>query len=333
MNKIAFIIGETFLYWNSIFLALGVLAAVCLFLAFYLGRSGNGIGAFLTVPITIVFSLVLSRLVHWYCKADSYASLESALTDYTSGTYALCGVFAGAFLTACALRLMRAVRNLPQLLDTIALAGVVGIGVGRFGCLFTSADRGDIVSDSWTFPFTWPVPNAVTGAPENRIAVFMIQAAVCGVIFIALLLYWLVNRQKGRDGDTCLLFLLFYGASQAVLDSMRYDALYLRSNGFVSLVQILGALGVVLAVIVFSVRMVRSRGWRWWYLGLWFLIAGLLGGAGYMEYHVQRHGDQALFAYTVMSGCLFAVTVLGAVILGLAGKKAKKRVPMTAGIS
>ena len=79
MNKIAFIIGETFLYWNSIFLALGVLTAVCLFLAFYLGRSGNGIGGFLAVPFCIVFSMVLSRLVHWYCKADSYASLPDGL--------------------------------------------------------------------------------------------------------------------------------------------------------------------------------------------------------------------------------------------------------------
>ena len=36
----------------------------------------------------------------------------------------------------------------------------------------------------------------------------------------------------------------------------------------------------------------------------------LLGIAGYMEYHVQRHGDQRIFAYTVMSVCLAAVVAM-----------------------
>ena len=30
----------------------------------------------------------------------------------------------------------------------------------------------------------------------------------------------------------------------------------------------------------------------------------LLGGAGYMEYYVQRHGDKGLFSYTIMTLCL-----------------------------
>jgi len=322
MNKIAFIFGETFLYWNSLILVLGTLTAVCLFLAFYLGRSGNGIGGFLVLPFAIVFSMVLGRLIHWYCKADSYASLEAAFSDFTSGDFALCGVFAGCFLAACLLRLLQAVKDLPQLLDCMALAGAAGIGVGRLGCLFTDSDRGDILETPIGLPFTWPVPNAVTGEPENRIAVFLFQSMACGVIFLILSIFWLATRRKGKNGDTCLLFLLLYGASQIVLDSMRYDSLYLRSNGFVSVVQILGAAGVVLGVVVFSVRMVRGRGWRWWYLALWLLTAGLLGCAGYMEYHVQRHGDRALFAYSVMSACLMGVVILASLFLGLSRKKA-----------
>ena len=125
-------------------------------------------------------------------------------------------------------------------------------------------------------------------------------------------------RRKGKSGDTALMFALLYGASQAVLDSTRYDSLFMRSNGFVSLVQIAGAVGVVLAVVWFSVRLCKSRRWHWGYLALWLPILGLLGGAGYMEYHVQRHGDQAQFAYTIMSGCLIGVILLGTLIYILA---------------
>ena len=78
------------------------------------------------------------------------------------------------------------------------------------------------------------------------------------------------------------------------------------------------ALMVLLAVVICSVRMVMARKWKWWYLALWVPIAAALGGAGYMEYHVQRHGDQALFAYSVMSACLLAVVAITVVIRALA---------------
>lgn len=324
MNKIALMIGETFLYWNSIFLVLGTLTALFLFLGFYIGRSGNVIGAFLLLPPAFLLSLFLGRLIHWYCKADLYSSVEAALSDYTQGSYALCGVFAGCLLAACLLRLLRIVKDLPQLLDALAPAAAAGIGAGRLGSLFTDANRGDIVEYSAGLPWVWPVPNAVTGAPENRLAVFMLQALGCALIFGILTVFWLIRRKSKYRGDTFLLFLLQYGAMQAVLDSMRYDSLYLRSNGFVSLVQILGALCVLLALAVFSVNTVRRRGWRWGYLGIWIGAAALLGCAGYMEYHVQRHGDQSAFGYTVMSCCLLGVVILGWILQGLSHPKMEK---------
>lgn len=321
MDKIAFIIGETFLYWNSIFLVLAVVTGCLLFLGFYLGRSGNTVGAFLALPLFISLSIVLARLVHWYCQADSYKSMITALTNYLSGGYALCGAFAGCILGAVLLRLCKAVKDLPEMLDCMALAGAAAIGVGRLGCLFTSADRGNILEEAWSFPFAWPITNAVTGASENRLAVFMLQAMFCGALFVLLTLFWLLNRRKNRSGDTCLLFLLFYGASQAVLDSMRYDSLFLRSNGFVSLVQILGAVAVVIPVVIISVRSVRLRKIRVIHPILWILTAAGLGGAGYMEYYVQRHGNQALFSYTIMSLCMAAVAGITLFLYFHSGKK------------
>ena len=56
--------------------------------------------------------------------------------------------------------------------------------------------------------------------------------------------------------------------------------------------------------------MVKAMRFRVWQLPIWLVIAGCLGGAGYMEYHVQRHGDQANFAYSVMFACLAGIVVL-----------------------
>lgn len=324
MDRIAFIIGEVFLYWGSIVMTLAAAVAICVFLALYLRKSGNGTAAVVALPIAIVFSLLLGRYQHWYCRADSYDSFAAAMTSLFTGGYALMGVFAGCALTAALLRVAKVSRNLPEMLDCMAIAGGAGIALGRLACFFSAADRGQIVTVT-SLPWAYPVVNAVSGALEYRLATFMIQAIVTGAIFLGVLVFYLWGQKKGtrRDGDACLIFLLCYGASQVVLDSTRYDSLFFRSNGFISIVQVLGALAMGLAAVLFSIRMVKARGWNPRYLAIWISQAALVGGAGYMEYHVQRHGDQAVFAYSVMSACLIGFVALTILIWYLAARAKK----------
>lgn len=325
MDKIAYFSGDTVLYWHAIVLTLGTLVAICFFLAFYLGKTGNLSAGFAAVPVALVLSLLAARFFHWYCRADSYESFTVAMTDHTTGGYALMGVFLGCFVTAALLRLLQLHKNLPEMLDAMAVAGCAGIAVGRLASLFNSSDRGNVVSFE-NLPFAYPVTNAVSGAVEYRLATFMIQAMVALVLFGILSIFYLRGNKKGnlRPGDTTLVFLLIYGASQVVLDSTRYDSLFFRSNGFVSVVQVLGALGLALAIFQFSRRMVKSNGFRFWQVPLWLLIAAAMGGAGFMEYYVQRRGNEAAFAYSVMSGCLLAIILLTLLIRMIAVRAERK---------
>ncbi|MEF2838686.1 MAG: prolipoprotein diacylglyceryl transferase family protein, partial [Oscillospiraceae bacterium] len=213
--------------------------------------------------------------------------------------------------------------NLPKMLDCMSVAGCAGIAVGRLASLFNSSDRGQVVENFKSLPFVYPVTNAVSGAVEYRLATFMLQSMVALVLFGGLALFYLRKDPAGRrkDGDVALIFLLIYGASQVVLDSTRYDSLFFRSNGFVSVVQVLGALGLALAIIAFSRRMVKVRGFEWWQILLWVFIAAGIGCGGFMEYYVQRRGNEAVFAYSVMSGCLIGVILLTLLIRYLAIKK------------
>ena len=312
MDKIAFYSGGTAIYWNSVILTLAAATAICFFLAFYLGKSGNGAAGFAAVPVSMVLSLVFARFFHWYCQSDSYQSFSAAMTDYTAGGYALMGVFLGCFLAAGLTRIVCLHRNLPEMLDAMSIAGCAGIAVGRLSSLFNASDRGQVLVNFRSLPLAYPVSNAVSGAVEYRLATFALQSMVALALFLGLTVFYCKGQKRGKlkDGDTCLVFLLLYGASQVVLDSTRYDSLFFRSNGFVSVVQVLGALALVLAVILFSRRMVKARGFRAWQILLWLLIAIAIAGAGYMEYYVQRWGSKALFAYSVMSACLLFVICL-----------------------
>ena len=226
MDKLALISGESFVYWNSIVYTLAAATAICFFLAFYLGKCGNAVAGFAVIPMSIFLGLVAARFFHWYCRADSYDGFLAAMTDYTSGGYALMGVFLGCFLSAGLLRLVRLSRSLPEMLDAMALSGCAGIAVGRLSSLFNASDRGQVLEHFKSLPFAWPVTNAVSGAVEYRLATFMLQSMAALLLFAGLTAFYLRGQKKGnlKDGDTSLIFLLIYGASQVVLDSTRYDS-------------------------------------------------------------------------------------------------------------
>ena len=63
MDRIAFIMGETFVYWSAIILTLAAATAACAFVALYLGRTGKAISAALAVPMALVFSLIMARFM------------------------------------------------------------------------------------------------------------------------------------------------------------------------------------------------------------------------------------------------------------------------------
>ncbi len=326
MDRIALYAGVTPIYWCSLALTLGTIVAICFFLAFYIGKSGNAAAGFAAVPVGILLSLVLARFFHWYCQTDSYESFRAAMTDFSGGGFALMGAFLGCALAACLTRILCLQRNLPEMLDALSLGGCAGIVVGRLSALFNATDRGQVLANFRSLPIASPVNNAVSGAVEYRLATFALQSIAAFVLFVILAVFYLRGQKGGklRDGDTCLIFLMLYGCTQVVLDSTRYDSLFFRSNGFVSVVQVLGALGLALAVVVFARRMVKARGFRAWNIFLWLLIALALAGAGYMEYYVQRRGNEALFAYSVMSACLLAASALTLFMRALAVKMEKR---------
>lgn len=301
MQQAALILEDRFLYWNSMILVLAVCCAILAFLGLSMRKKGQWTESVAAVPLCLFLSMLLSRAVHWYCRPQGYESFFAAMTDFSRGGYALIGAFLGCILAALLLRLTGICRDLPGMLDRMAVAGSLGIAVGRPAALLSAADRGMIVSSQVPFPWASQIMNGVSGQPELRLSVFMLQSAAAGLLFVILLLTFLYGEksEKGKSGEISLLFLLLYGASQAVMDSLRYDSIYFRFNGFVSVVQIFGILSVLLVLVLSTWALYRKIGGRAWIFGA--IPLPFLGLAAYMEYYVQRHGSQAGYAYTLMS--------------------------------
>lgn len=309
MDKVMMIVGDEYLYWQPVILAVGALSAALMAAALRLWKDEKLLPLLVAIPVGAVFSVYAARLIHWYCRHESYAGLAAALGNLRGGGYSLIGAFAGMLLAFLLVRLLRLTLNLPALLDRAAPAAALGIAVGRLGDLFTAADRGKMMFESEALhrlPYASAVVNATSGAPEWRFATFFAQSVWAAAVFLVLLLRTLLPRRRAlkreewADGNVFFLFLLLYCSGQIVTDSTRYDALFLRSNGFVSLEQIVCAVAIVAVLALCSARSIRERGFRYWHPLLWLLALAGLGLAGFMEYYVQRHGNEFVFAYGMM---------------------------------
>ena len=328
MERIAFINGETFYYWSTLILTIAAVAAMALYASLYVKKGGNVLALTSSIMLSAVMGIPMARFVHWYCRAASYESFQVAMTDYGAGGYALMGVFIACMLAAVIVRILRISDNLPRMLDCMAIGGGAGIAIGRLASLFNTSDRGMVIPEEVGFPFAAPVTNVVSGALENRLATFMLQSMLTAGIVLVLLIYmgWHgIRKKKIPDGDLFLLFLMVYGACQVICDSTRYDSLFFRSNGFVSIVQILSTAALTIPILIFSIIMVKRQGFRLWQPLLWILILGMMGAAGYMEYYVQRHGTEAVFAYSVMGSALVIIVALSLVIYRLGLRKKRKK--------
>ena len=81
------------------------------------------------------------------------------------------------------------------------------------------------------------------------LATYFLEAACALILFIILTA---ALRKEHRDGRVGFLFLLLFGASQTLMESLRYD--YHISISFVGLQQILAYILIIIAVIVAAVR-------------------------------------------------------------------------------
>lgn len=319
MNQVALFLNHTTIYGYSVVLALAAAAGVCFFLACCQGADIPPAVAARTAAAAVAASLVLARLVYWHCRPDSFASLREALTTPASGSLALAGAFFGCALAA----LTGGLTRVPKLLDCMSVAGCGAIALGRLGSFFSSSDRGQILTDMTGLPWAYPVVNAASGQPEYRLAVFLFQAVVAGGLFLVLAVLFFSRRTR-RPGQITVLFLMVYCASQVLLDSTRYDSLYLRANGFVSMVQVLAAVALVGCLVIVALGAVKARGPQKWMIPAWVAQTALFALAGYMEYFVQRHGRLAFFAYSVMEHCLVGIVVLGILLWRLSASTPKQ---------
>ena len=329
MNNIAFFIGSVCVTWHGILMALGVLAAILSAVMLRRLQRLPMLPVLASCVVGCVLIPLLSRFVYWYCSYEQYKSLWAALTTPSAGGQSMIGAITGVLLSVLiAYKLTLSTdpqMTLGELYDCILPSGVIGVAVGRLAGLFDSADKGKAIVTNEAFqklPFSVAVSDVYTGETSYRLAVFLVEAAAAlGIYTVSLIVFrklYCVERSHYSGSDAGLIALSLYLASQCVFDSMKYDALFLRSNGFVCLMQIFGLVILLVCGILAAVRAARRGDFKSGDKNPFILLFSsvlLLTQAGYMEYYVQRHGNLWPLCYAVMFIGLVGISVITLLLL------------------
>ena len=261
---------------------------------------------FASLAVYAGFSLILAgffgRLIHWYSHYESYESISKAFAG-VSGRYHEAGIMLGFIVSAAFCALLSEKEFRGKMMAACASGQMLFMMLVSLVSMFSDSDRGKAVITDPAYqglPFSY-VTYLSDGSSQYRTAVFFWKFMLLGIITVISVILYL----KGRSA---LETYVCYFAAMALLDSARYDASFLRSNGFVSLMQIVSGVFLLITLIVLVIRSVRVRGFHAYHV--LFILAFLSGLSltGYMEYYVQRHGDLYIYCYSIMAAaCIIMI--------------------------
>ncbi len=242
------------------------LAAAVLAGAYWLRRRAAGRGyapgttsvfVLWALVLSLVFSRLLYCLLRWEQIAYDWDGLfrgYAVLLQTQAGGFTLYGAFLGIPLAAL-IAARHARQPFAALMDWAAPVCALVLALGRGAEILGGGGFGaEVMPDALMF-FPVAVYNDWLGAWNY--AVFMAEAAAALIILSVLLR---LERKPHRTGDLALYFLLYYGASQLVLERFRRDDFL--AWGFVLVAQVICVACLVSVALVAVVRSLKTGNGR-----------------------------------------------------------------------
>lgn len=247
VNEVAFSIGSFQVRWYGILIALGFLLGVGY--AFWASTKMNINSDRLidAVLVGLVGAIVCARL--YYCifyDGDKYWNDPVKILDIREGGLAIYGGIIGALVFGGLMAKLRKLK-VAAVLDVTSLGFLIGQAIGRWGNFVNQEAFGTGTDLPWGM--VSDNTQAVVGSSPVH-PCFLYESLLCVVGFVLLHFFNLYLRRY--DGQTFLLYIVWYGACRFCIEGLRTDSLIIPGTGL-RVSQVLAGLCVVVGLILLFV--------------------------------------------------------------------------------
>lgn len=311
--------GGTDIYWHAIFFGVAILAAILISWGLRVCQSCKSreqkYAMWLTTPMGMLLGVLVARGLYCYFMPEILENNAWAFFDFASGGFMLFGAIIGVVIAAVLTKVILKDVYVTELLDAMAPAAALAICIGRMGSYFSGEDQGVIIaSEKWQF-FPFAIYNGAEG--YWHLAVFSFEVLAAAIAFVASVAMFIIvytgKKSYIARGSVLVTFLLVFSSSQALLESMRNDSVYLITLGFVRFNQIASAIILLGCFIFANVKTIKKFGFKFWLPILWVLVGAGFGIAFYKEFRLTS--GTLVPSYTVMGICLLAICIISFVLL------------------
>ena len=218
-------IGGLEIGWHGVFTAVGVVCGVGV-AAFFARRAGFNEDAIYNTALALVIGgMIGARALFVLENLDQFKDDPLDVFRINAGGISIYGALIGGTLAGSAYALWRRLPHFGLMTDIAALGGIIGMAVGRIGCLVL----GDIFAKTTDWPIgvlytnpdspSYPRYTAVTPQlAQHPVTAYEIAGDL--MIFVAL---FVLYRLLKRHGIVFWAWVFLYGAMRFGISSLRED--------------------------------------------------------------------------------------------------------------
>ena len=243
INPVAFSIGNFHVYWYGIIIAAGFLLAL-IYASFSCKKMNIDINRLFDVVIVgLITGVIFARLFYVvFYPGDKYWKNPLEIFQIHDGGLAIYGGIIGAVVFGSLMAKLRKLK-VTAVLDIAALGFLIGQCVGRWGNFINQEAFGSATE----LPWGMHSENTAAVVDGNVHPCFLYESLLCLLGFV--LLHFFTCRFRRYDGQTFLLYIVWYGACRFFIEGLRTDSLIIPGTSL-RVSQVIAAVCVVAGIIL-----------------------------------------------------------------------------------
>lgn len=246
VNTVAFSIGNFDVMWYGVIIAVGFLLAILYGFRSCKKMNINDDKLFYAIIAGLIGGIIGARLYYViFYPGDKYINNPMEIFNIHNGGMGIYGGIIGGLLCGVLAAKIQKMKVAP-VLDVAALGFLIGQGIGRWGNFVNQEAFGTATSLPWGMKSDMTELEVVGSVHPC----FLYESLLCLLGFV--LLHFFTRYLRRYDGQTFLLYIVWYGISRFFIEGLRTDSLVLP---YVDLrvSQVVAAASVLAAVILLLV--------------------------------------------------------------------------------